>query len=210
MSTPSNQNPAISSAPILIGIGGGSAGGKSSFARVLYRLAGAGAATIVELDRFYLPKSRRQSLSFDEPAALELSLAEAVLADLQREGYADLPIYDFETHDRVGSQRVTCTPVILVEGLFALWHASLRDRLDVKIYVDAPHEQRLARRMHRDVLERGRDVESIRRQWFESVLPMHDRFVEPTKRYADHIVDGCSDLEPAGRRILGLLAPSVG
>jgi uridine kinase len=174
---------------------------------MLHKLAGVGAATILELDRFYLPKSRRQSLSFDEPAALELSLAEAVVADLQLRGRADVPVYDFKIHDRVGSQPVTSSPLILVEGLFALWHAPLRDRFNLKIYVDAPHEERLARRVDRDAFERGRDAESVRRQWFESVLPMHDRFVEPTKCFADHIVDGCSDLERAARGILDLLTP---
>ena len=181
----------------MIGIAGGSACGKTTFARHLRKSAGEGHVTILELDRFYLPSSQRTSshaANFDRPEALDLDLVESVVSELQQRGESNVPVYDFASHDRVGFEHIDASPVIIVEGILALWHAPLRRVLDSSFFVDTPHDDRLARRIERDGRERGRTPMSVRQQWFETVLPMHLQFVEPTKAYADHIVDGRDDL----------------
>lgn len=181
----------------MIGIAGGSACGKSTFAHHLRKSAGEAHVTILELDRFYLPSSQRnssQAANFDRPEALDLDLVESVVSELQQRGESNVPIYDFASHERIGFEIMNASPVIIVEGILALWHAPLRLKLESSFFVDTPHEDRLARRIERDGRERGRSPESVREQWFETVLPMHLKYVEPTKAYADHIVDGRDDL----------------
>ena len=182
---------------LLIGIAGGSAGGKTSLARELISAAGK-QLTILELDRFYHPlgKSKNSHLTnFDEPAALDFELLESVLEQLRANGTASVPNYDFATHDRVGYEHVHAAPVIIVEGILALWNKNVRDLLDFKVYVDAPTKTRFQRRMKRDMNERGRHADSIQRQWNDTVRPMHDKYVEPSRKHADTIIDGTSNLK---------------
>jgi uridine kinase len=190
---------------VTIGIAGGSAGGKSTLARLLQDRAGHNMATLLELDRFYLPRADRQhqgATNFDRPEAVDLALVEKVVLELRQNGRSDVPIYDFASHDRIGYESIIASPLIIIEGILALWHAPLRNELDLKLYVDASNDDRLARRIDRDGRERGRSPASVRQQWFESVLPMHERFVLPTKAYADRVIDGCEDLEPVAIELL--------
>jgi uridine kinase len=189
---------------LLIGIAGGSAGGKTSLARELISAAGK-QLTILELDRFYHPlgKSKNSHLAnFDEPAALDFEMLESVLEQLRANGTASVPKYDFATHDRVGFERVNAAPLIIVEGILALWNTNVRDLLDFKIYVDAPAEIRFQRRMKRDMIERGRDADSIQRQWNDTVRPMHDKYVEPSRQHADQLIDGTSNLKTTASELL--------
>ena len=189
---------------LLIGIAGGSAGGKTSLARELISAAGK-QLTILELDRFYHPlgKSKNSHLAnFDEPAALDFEMLESVLEQLRANGTASVPKYNFATHDRVGFERVNAAPLIIVEGILALWNTNVRDLLDFKIYVDAPAEIRFQRRMKRDMIERGRDADSIQRQWNDTVRPMHDKYVEPSRQHADQLIDGTSNLKTTASELL--------
>ena len=193
----------------MIGIAGGSASGKSTFARSLAKVAGSGQAIILELDRFYRPlgpADNEAEFNFDEPSALDFALVESVISELFENGHSEAPVYDFATHDRMGYEPLSAAPLVIVEGLLALWHEPLRELLHCKIFVDAPDHLRFERRMHRDVRERGRKPISVERQWTETVLPMHECYVEPTKQHADRLVDGQGDLGHAAQSIFGELA----
>ena len=200
MKTPSDQTtPAL-----LIGIAGGSAGGKTSLARELTTAAGNKVA-ILQLDRFYhsLQDVENSHLTnFDEPAALDFELLETVLEQLRLNGTASVPKYDFATHTRIGHERLDAAPVVIVEGILTLWHAGVRDLLDFKIYVDAPEKLRFQRRIKRDISERGRDANSVERQWNDTVRPMHDKYVEPSRQHADQLIDGTGNLNNTAKELL--------
>ncbi|MGI9468129.1 MAG: uridine kinase [Rubripirellula sp.] len=189
---------------LLIGIAGGSAGGKTTLAKELIAAAGNDIA-ILELDRFYHSLGNTKDChqaNFDEPAALDFELLQTVLEQLRTHGTASVPKYDFATHNRIGYEPLKTAPLIIVEGILVLWNSNVRDLLDFRIYVDAPAELRYQRRMQRDMKERGRDAESIERQWNETVSPMHDKYVEPSREYADQLIDGTADLKNTAHELL--------
>ena len=193
------------SAPsLLIGIAGGSAGGKTSLSKELIAAAGSNAATL-ELDRFYHSvgdaKDCRQA-NFDEPAALDFELLHQVLQQLRTHGTASVPKYDFASHKRIGYENLDAAPLIIVEGILVLWSRNVRDMLDFKIYVDAPAELRFQRRLKRDMKERGRDAASIEKQWNGTVRPMHEKYVEPSRQHADQVIDGTTNLKDTAQGLL--------
>ncbi len=180
--------------PLLIGIAGGTGSGKSTIAHNLAEGLPAGTAQIVDHDAYYrdlaqLPFEERVKVNFDHPDALETELLVKHL-DLLRDGKAiDVPLYDFATHTRKReTRRVEPSPVIVVEGILVFVEEALRQRLDVKIFVDTDADIRVFRRIRRDLEQRGRSFQSIRDQYYKSVRPMHLQFVEPSKRWADLIV----------------------
>ena len=189
-------------APLFIGIAGGSAGGKTSFAKELSAAAG-NKLTVLELDRFYHclgDATDKHEANFDEPSSLDFQLLEQVLEQMRLHGAASVPVYDFATHNRVGYEPLDAASVIVIEGILVLWHKRIRDLLDVKLYVDAPAAVRFQRRLHRDVSERGRDTDSVAKQWNDTVQPMHDKYVEPSRQYADNIIDGTADLRMIAKK----------
>ena len=190
----------------MIGIAGGSASGKTTFARSVAKAAGSEQAIILELDRFYRPlrpDANEADFNFDEPSAIDFALVESVISQLLKNGYADAPVYDFATHDRKGYKPFFAAPLVIVEGLLALWHEPLRELLHFKLFVDAPDHVRFERRLDRDIRERGRGRESVERQWRTTVLPMHHCYVEPTKMHADRLVDGQGDLDQTALSVFG-------
>ncbi|MDB4633834.1 uridine kinase [Rubripirellula sp.] len=199
--TNSSDSPASS---LLIGIAGGSAGGKTSLAKELVAAAGEN-ASLLELDRFYHclgnTKDCHQT-NFDEPAALDFELLQKVLEQLRTHGTASVPKYDFTTHKRVGYEPLQAAPLIIVEGILVLSNRKVRDLLDFRLYVDAPAELRLQRRIKRDMKERGRDAESIEQQWNATVRPMHDKYVEPSRQHADQLIDGTTNLKSTANELL--------
>lgn len=200
MKTPSDS----AAASLLIGIAGGSAGGKTTLAKELIAAAGKNVA-ILELDRFYHPLGSTENCdhaNFDEPAALDFKLLQRVLETLHTRGTASLPIYDFATHSRIGYETVETAPIIIVEGILVLWDSTIRDLLDFRLYVDAPAELRFQRRMKRDMQDRGRSAASIEQQWHETVRPMHDKYVEPSRQHADQIIDGNANLKSIANELL--------
>jgi uridine kinase len=182
--------------PVLIGIAGGSASGKTTVVRRLVDALGTDAAAVVEHDRYYcdrpdVPAAVRANANYDHPDALDTSLLVANLHGLRAGAPVDAPRYDFTRHARCpGAERIHPRPAILIEGILVLADASLRALLDLKVFVDTPDAVRFARRLERDVRERGRTVESVVRQYTATVQPMHARFVEPSRAYADVIVPG--------------------
>ena len=180
--------------PVIIGVAGGSGSGKTSVTKEILKIAGADRVHCIPHDAYYrdlgdLPEAARDQVNFDHPDALETELLASHLETLRSGQPVEIPIYDFTTHTR-GSKTMPCAPssVIIVEGLLIFWEEALRELFDLKIYVDTSDDLRIIRRIQRDTVERGRDVQSVIHQYLESVRPMHLEFVEPSKRYADVII----------------------
>ncbi len=180
--------------PIVFGVAGGTASGKTTVARSI--LAGVGAAQVAYLahdayykDMSHLAFAERARLNYDHPDSLETDLLVQHVEKLLTSNSVQVPIYDFTEHRRTAQTTcVNASPIILVEGILIFTHPRLRDLMDIKVYVDTDPDVRFIRRMSRDMQERGRSLDSIVKQYLETVRPMHLEFVEPSKRYADVII----------------------
>lgn len=179
--------------PLVIGLAGGTGSGKTTVAEALIEAA-SNNITILPQDAYYLaqhalPFEVRALTNYDEPSAFDTELLVAQLDQLIAGETIEKPVYDFSKHDR-SSQTVTITPrpVIVLEGILVLHESELRERMSLKVFVDAPPDERFIRRLERDVRERGRSAESVISQYRRTVKPMHDLFIEPTKQHADLIV----------------------
>lgn len=178
----------------MIGLAGGTGSGKTTVAKALVRAAGADAVVVVPHDAYYraqpqLDAAAREAVNYDEPAAFDTPLLLEQLDALRRGETIERPVYDFAVFDRTErTVRVAPTPVVVVEGILVLAERELRRRLDLKVFVDAPPDERFIRRLERDVRERGRSADSVIDQYRRTVKPMHDRYCEPSKRHADLIV----------------------
>lgn len=179
--------------PLFIGIAGGSGSGKTTIATsVVERLSGE--VSLLQHDAYYLHQpdldfDERTRVNYDHPSSLETDLLVEHL-EILREGVAvERPVYDFSNHLRSSDTvRIEPAKVVVVEGILVLSEPSLRSELDLKIYVDTDSDLRLARRLERDIDERGRTVDNVISQYFKTVRPMHLEFVEPSRRYADLII----------------------
>jgi uridine kinase len=181
--------------PILIGIAGGSASGKTSIAQRLKRTFDkTNSVTIIREDDYYKDQSNlkfeeRIETNYDHPFAFDHRLLLQQLNELVNGKSIKKPTYDYKIHTRSDViEIVDSADVIVLEGLFVLENKEIRDMLDIKIYVDTPHDVRFIRRLLRDVDERGRTVQSVVNQYLNTVRVMHELFVEPSKRYADVII----------------------
>jgi uridine kinase len=189
-----NAPPSLRRPPLVLGIAGGSGSGKSTIARSVLEALPDGQGVLLQQDHYYrsqshLPASDRAAVNYDHPDALELDLLTQHL-DALRTGESILrPTYDFTTHDRAKEGlRVEPAPIIVVEGILVLADERLRSRFEVKLYVDTDPDIRVIRRIRRDIEHRGRTFAQVRKQYYESVRPMHIAFVEPSKRHADIII----------------------
>ncbi|MFQ6114508.1 MAG: uridine kinase [bacterium] len=179
---------------ILIGIAGGTGSGKTLVANNIYNELGSEKVVILCQDSYYkdlghLPREERNAQNFDHPDAIDSDLLiEQIKALLQGKSIPQ-PVYDFVTHTRTKQTKIIGPHTIIVlEGILILDNPELRDLMDIKIYVDTDPDIRFIRRLRRDILQRGRSLESVIQQYEESVRPMHLQFVEPSKRFADIIV----------------------
>ena len=177
----------------LIAIVGGSGAGKGWLIERLRRVLGDRACHL-QLDNFYrdrshLPLGRRALLNFDLPSAIDWDAAERVLRDCREGRATTVPTYDFATHARLGhGAPFTPSPLVLVDGLWLLRAPAIRALFDLKIFLDVPSDLRRSRRLARDVVERGYTAEAIARQFDTAVVPMHARYVEPQKKWADLVL----------------------
>jgi uridine kinase len=182
------------SSTIVIGISGGTGSGKTTVANVILDRVGAGKIAFLPHDAYYkdlddLPRAQRDIINFDHPDSLETELMVEHLKMLHNGQAVEIPIYDFTTHSRTDlTSTIEPQAVILVEGILVFAERSLRELFDIKIFVDTPPDIRFIRRLERDMVERGRTVESVIQQYQMTVRPMHLEFVEPSKRYADVII----------------------
>ena len=183
----------------MIGVAGGSQAGKTTLARGLSDRLGAD-VSVLGFDEYYhdlvhLTPDERALVNYDHPDSLDVDLLVSHLDGLLAGRPAEVPVYDFITHTRTGTtRRVDPRPVIVVDGILVLAFPVIRERLDVSVFVEAPPEVRLARRLDRDVRERGRTPEGVRTQFAATVAPMHDAFVSPCRDLADLTLDGQGDL----------------
>jgi uridine kinase len=179
---------------ILIGIAGGSGSGKTLVARTIIRELGSDRVVVLDQDSYYrnlddIPFGDRDARNFDHPDAFDNELLKRHVRDLLDGRPIEQPIYDYSQHRRLPETRTIGDHVVIVlEGILIYLDPELRAMMDIKLFVDAEHDVRFIRRLKRDIVERGRSVDSIIRQYEESVRPMHMQFVEPTKRYADLII----------------------
>jgi len=180
--------------PKLIGIAGGTASGKTSLAQALVKEYSNSTVTIIREDDYYkdqtkLTMEERIKVNYDHPLAFDYDLLYAQLDELCAGRAIRKPIYDYTQHNRsTDTELVEPVDVIIVEGLFVLENKELRNKLDIKIFVDTPADVRFIRRLKRDITERGREMDNIINQYLTTVRVMHEEFVEPSKKYADIIV----------------------
>lgn len=179
--------------PLFIGLAGGSGSGKTTIAEeVVDRLDGR--VALLHHDAYYrnmvdLTFEQRSRVNYDHPKSLETELLIDHLESLRSGLAVEHPVYDFAEHLRSSETvRIEPAPVVVVEGILVLSEPELRSELDLKIFVDTDPDLRLARRLERDIAERGRSVDSVINQYFSTVRPMHLEFVEPSRRYADLII----------------------
>jgi uridine kinase len=183
----------MTASSFVIGIAGGTGAGKTTVARLIARRVGE-SVTRIPLDNYYedqshLPMEERDATNYDHPDAFEWELVREQVSTLLDGEAIEMPTYDFEIHNRTDETvRVEPTPVVIVEGIFALYDDDIRDLFDLRLYVETDADVRILRRIERDVIERGRDLEGVIEQYLSTVKPMHERFVEPTRSHADLIV----------------------
>ncbi|MDD4962184.1 MAG: uridine kinase [Candidatus Neomarinimicrobiota bacterium] len=179
---------------IIIGIAGGSGSGKTSVAKALVKDLHLNGAVIIEQDWYYkdlayLPQEERIKWNFDHPDSVEFDLLIKDLKAMSEGQTVKVPQYNYVTHSRA-KETLTVAPqkVVIVEGIMVLYEPRLRDLLDIKIYVDTDTDIRFIRRLKRDIYERGRAIDNVINQYMRTVRPMHETFVEPSKRFADIII----------------------
>ena len=178
---------------LVIGIAGGTGSGKTTLMKnIVSRFEGD--VTVLSHDNYYkrhdeLTYEERSQLNYDEPDALETDLMAAHLEALRRGEAIDCPVYDFTAHNR-SDETVLILPrkVIIVEGILIFENEPLRNLMDIRIFVDTDADVRLCRRIQRDVTKRGRTLESVLHQYQQTVKPMHEKYVEPSKKYANIVV----------------------
>ena len=178
---------------LVIGIAGGTGSGKTTLMKnIMTRFEGH--VTVLSHDNYYrrndhLTYEERCQINYDEPAALETDLMARHLLQLRNGQAIDCPVYDFSQHNRSDETiRIEPKNVIIVEGILIFENRELRELMDIRIFVDTDSDVRLCRRIKRDVNKRGRTLESVLLQYQQTVKPMHEKYVEPSKRFADLVV----------------------
>ncbi len=180
---------------MLIGIAGGTGSGKSTFAEGLRELF-PNDVTIIAYDNYYKPQDHisleeRAKTNYDCPDALDTELLIEQLGALAQGDAVDIPAYDFCVHTRKReTEHVEPRPIIIIDGILTFHDEKLREMFDLKIFADADADERILRRLRRDVSERGRDIDGVIKQYVNTVKIMHGIYVEPTKKYADIVVNG--------------------
>ena len=181
----------------IIGIAGGSGSGKTSVTSEIMSLLEGYSIALIAQDYYYKDQSHlsfeeRLETNYDHPFAFDNDLLISNLQSLKDGQTVEIPTYDYTNHTR-SDVTITFEPkdVIIVEGIFALENQTLREMMDVKVYVDTDADLRILRRLMRDTAERGRTMESVITQYLNVVRPMHNQFIEPTKKYADLIIPEC-------------------
>ena len=180
--------------PVVIGVTGGSGSGKTSVTKAIYESLKEHSILVLEQDYYYkdqsnLPFEERLKTNYDHPLAFDNSLLIEHIEKLLRYETIQKPVYDYSIHTR-SDKVIPVEPqdVIILEGILVLEDERLRDLMDIKLYVDTDADLRIIRRLTRDIRDRGRTFDSVIEQYLNVVRPMHNQFIEPTKRYADIII----------------------
>ena len=185
-------------------IAGGSASGKTTVANALKELMQDDILLITQ-DSFYLPEGTVNT-NYDTPKAFDFELQNEVLEKLSKGEEADVPIYDFAQHKRVGTKTIQPKPIIIFEGLFAFHNNDLFNMSEMKIFVDTPADKRLARRILRDIKERGREIEDIITRWQRDVQPAYLKHISRKKHVADIIIPWSETKDKALSSVIALFS----
>ncbi len=179
---------------LTLGIAGGTGSGKSTVVDQILNELPVGEVSIISQDSYYkqndhLTFEERCSINFDHPSAIDFELLKDHLLELKKGKSIEQPVYSFETHNRLADTLLTHPKkVVIIEGILIFTEKSLRDLFDIKVYVHADSDERLIRRLKRDMKERGRDLNEVLDRYQNTLKPMHEEFIEPTKSYADIII----------------------
>tara|TARA_R110002049_G_scaffold307773_2_gene509416 strand:+ start:4164 stop:4769 length:606 start_codon:yes stop_codon:yes gene_type:complete len=179
---------------LIIGISGGTGCGKTTVVNQILNELPAGEVGIILQDSYYKDTSHltyndRVEINFDHPRSIDFELLTAHLNELKKRNAISQPVYSFVEHNRTGDTVLTHPrKVMIVEGILIFTHPELRDLFDIKIFVHADSDERLIRRLKRDITERGRDLDEVLTRYQTTLKPMHNQFIEPTKEYADIII----------------------
>jgi uridine kinase len=202
--------------PLIVGIAGGSGSGKTTLVREILKLLPGRSVVVLEQDAYYktashLSLEERRAVNYDHPAALDNALLVNHVSQLRRGLAVERPVYDFTSYTRLTETvRVEPADVIIVEGILILENRRLRELMDLKLFVDTDADIRFIRRLSRDILERGRSLQSVMNQYLSTVRPMHLEFVEPSKRHADVIIPEGGHNEAAIEMIAARLSAILG
>jgi uridine kinase len=185
----------------LIGIAGGSGSGKTTFARKVMKGISNLDSSMLHMDSYYLPEQPKSNYTtsgkpnYDHPNAFDWDLLRTHLSGLKKGHAIECPIYDFSSSSRtIEVENVGPCRVVLFEGIFALYDQEIRDLLDIKCYLHVDSDIRFTRRLHRDVKERGRSLESVISQYYDTVRPMYQKYLDPQRQYADFTVGEETDV----------------
>jgi len=179
---------------LIIGIGGGTGCGKTTVVNQILNELPAGEVGIISQDSYYkdtshLTYDQRVKINFDHPRSIDFELLESHLKELKKGNTIEQPVYSFVQHNRTGDTIITHPrKVMIVEGILILTNPELREMFDIKIFVHADSDERLIRRLKRDIAERGRDIDEVLTRYQTTLKPMHQQFIEPMKEYADIII----------------------
>lgn len=179
---------------LIIGIAGGTGCGKTTVVNQILNQLPEGEVGIISQDSYYkdtshLSYDQRVKINFDHPRSIDFELLESHLKELRKGNAIDQPVYSFVKHNRTGDTIHTLPrKVMIVEGILILTNPELRDMFDIKIFVHADSDERLIRRLKRDISERGRDIDEVLTRYQNTLKPMHQQFIEPMKEYADIII----------------------
>ncbi len=201
----------MSAAPLVVGIAGGTASGKTTVARKVHEAFAPSRVAFIDQDSYYrsltsLTLEQRREVNFDHPDAFDVDLLTDHVKALKAGQSVEKPVYDFVTSNRL-PRTVTVAPaeLILIEGILVLHMDAVRSEMDVRIFVETEDDVRIIRRLTRDIKERGRDFDHVIHQYFTHVRPMHMAFVEPSKRWADIIVPHGGNNETAIDMLIGAI-----
>ncbi len=179
---------------LIIGIAGGTGSGKTTVVDQIVAELPADEVCVISQDSYYhdtsdLSFKERTKINFDHPKAIDFDLLVSHLKELRKDNSFEQPVYSFVEHNRTG-ETITTFPkkVIIVEGILILAHPDIREMFDIKIFVHADSDERLIRRLKRDIATRGRDLEEVLNRYQTTLKPMHQQFIEPTKEFADIII----------------------
>jgi len=179
---------------LFIGITGGTCAGKTSVARAVAKEINDDSAVIIPLDNYYKDRSHlsfeeRKQINYDHPDAFDWELLKKHISRLEKGEAIEMPLYDFTEHVRKEeTKRIEDPSTVILEGILTLFDEELNEKMDIKIYVMTDADIRILRRLERDIDERGRTVKGVINQYLDTVKPMHEEFIEPTKKHADIII----------------------
>lgn len=190
------------SSVLIVGVAGGSGSGKTTFSRMLQANLGEHFCGLLHQDSYYRDMHEYFDhdggrVNFDHPDSIEFELLVRHLKELKAGNDIAVPIYDFATHRRkFETQAFACRPVIILDGILLFTQSDLRPMLDMAFFIDTQEDLRFQRRLQRDVRERGRTPDGVRDQFFNHVKPMHDLFVDPSRKFADRVISGEKSFGP--------------